>query len=70
MTSKHTKRGRRARFRRWAAAWWFATGSDLAVVQAEAIRALGRKRYWTAMNAMLRAEPVWFNARAMMGVAS
>lgn len=52
--SKHTKAGRRARFRRWASAWWFVTGSDLAVVQAEAIRALGRGRYWQMQNAILQ----------------
>ncbi len=54
MKSKHTKAGRRARFRRWAAAWWFVTGSDLAVVQAEAIRDLGRTRYWQMQNAITR----------------
>lgn len=59
MKSKHTKAGRRARFRRWAAAWWFVTGSDLVVVQAEAIRAFGRTRYWRMQNAITRGVSSW-----------
>ena len=53
MKGKRTKAGRRARRRRWAADWWFVTGSDLAVVQSEAIHGLGRRRYWQMQNAIL-----------------